>query len=65
MHALSSLTSPLSSCQSIEEEDRTGDQYQRSHGQEEVGQPAKLVFSHNLAAIADRHEINQRALLVQ
>src|SRR2546423_8386068 len=50
------LTSP--GCQSIEEQDRTGDQYQRSQGQEEVGQPAKLVFSHNLTAIADRYEIN-------
>src|SRR5437588_11807876 len=48
----------LSGCQSIEEQDRTGDQYQRGQGQEEVGQPAKLVFSHNLTAIADRHEIN-------
>src|SRR5207237_67088 len=57
-YALSPLTSPLPSCQSIEEEDRTSDQYQRSQGQEEVGQPAKLVFSHNLAAIADRYEIN-------
>src|SRR5205085_4285079 len=52
------LTSPLPGCQSIEEQDRTGDQYQRGQGQEEVGQPAKLVFSHNLTAIADRHEIN-------
>jgi hypothetical protein len=52
------LASPLPSYQAIEEQDRTGDQYQRSHGQEEVGQPAKRVFSHNLAAIADHQEIN-------